>query len=63
MRLYVWIVIVLSLLVAVGAAFALSPRALSGPDCRNRVVSAQGKDGSALECVCVGRALASCYGP
>ncbi|MGH8548894.1 MAG: hypothetical protein ACRERU_09895 [Methylococcales bacterium] len=61
MKLYVWILVVLGFLVAVGAGFALSRHTLSSPDCRNRVISVKDKTGADMECVCVGGALASCF--
>jgi len=63
MKLYAWIVVVLSLLVAAGAGFALSRHSLSSPDCRNSVIITKDKTGADMECVCVGGALASCSGP
>jgi hypothetical protein len=63
MKLYVWILVVLALLVAVDADFALSRHALSSSDCRNRVIIMEDKTGADMECVCVGGALASCFRP
>jgi hypothetical protein len=62
MKLYVWI-LVLALLATVGAGFALSRHAISGPDCRNSIIMMKDKSGADLECVCVGGALASCFKP
>ena len=61
MKLYVWILVVLGFLVAVGAGLALSGHALSSPGCRNRVIIMKDKTGADMECVCVGGTLASCF--
>ena len=63
MKLYVWILIVLGLLAAADAGFALSLHALSSPDYRSSVIMMKDKSGADMECVCVGGALASCFRP
>ena len=62
MRLYVWILIVLSSLTVLTTALVLVHRP-SALDCGNRITVIRGQDGAPMECVCVGGVLASCFEP
>jgi hypothetical protein len=63
MKLYVGILIVLSLLLVLTTAFALVPHRRPSLDCGNSITAIRGRDGAAMECVCIGGVLASCFEP
>ena len=62
MKLYMWILIVLSTLTVLTTALVLAHRP-SALDCGNSITVIRGKDGAPMECVCVGGVLASCFEP
>jgi len=60
MKIYVWAVVVLTLLAIAGAAGALASHRVHH-DCRVRIDTAIDEVGSPMECVCLGGVVASCY--
>ena len=60
MKIYVWAVVFLTLLAIASAAGALASHRMHH-DCRVRIDTAIDEVGSAMECVCLGGVVASCY--
>ena len=60
MKIYLWAVVVLTLLAIASAAGALASHRMHH-DCRVRIDTAIDEVGSPMECVCLGGVVASCY--
>lgn len=62
MKPFWWILMGLALLVMV-LAVPVIWRTQPSPDCTSNVVIVRGPDGEPSECVCVGGAISTCFGP
>jgi hypothetical protein len=60
---YAFFLAVLGLCAITVAGIALTPHKLSGPGCSNQIVTIKGRDGTPMECVCLGGVVASCFEP
>jgi len=60
MKIYVWLVVALTLLAIASAAGAFASHRLHR-DCQVRIDTAIDEVGSPIECVCLGGVVASCY--